>query len=53
MLAESKSKKNRGTLNSVRREIRTLREKKREYLKEKFNGLETNRTKISQSYIGK
>jgi len=40
-------------LNNVRHETsRTFRNKKREYLKEKINELETNRTKISETYGG-
>jgi hypothetical protein len=43
---------NGAKLNSVRHETsRTFRSKKREYLKEKINELETNRTKILEAYI--
>jgi 2-oxoglutarate dehydrogenase complex dehydrogenase (E1) component-like enzyme len=41
---------NEDNLNNVRRETgRTLRNKKREYQKEKINELETKRTKISET----
>jgi hypothetical protein len=41
---------NGDSLNNGRRETsRTFRKKKREYLKEKMNELETKRTKISET----
>jgi hypothetical protein len=55
VVAESKSN-NGDNLNNARCEIgRTLRNKRRGYLKEKINALETNskaiRMKISETYV--
>jgi hypothetical protein len=51
VVAESKSNKN--NLNSISHEINsTCRNKRREYLKQKINELETNsKNKISGTYI--
>jgi uncharacterized UBP type Zn finger protein len=44
---------NGDNMNNARRETgRNFRSKKREYLKQKINELETNRTRKSETYIG-
>jgi alpha-D-ribose 1-methylphosphonate 5-triphosphate diphosphatase PhnM len=49
---QNPGQRNINNLNNVRSEIyRTFRNKKMEYTKEKINELETNRTKISETYI--
>jgi hypothetical protein len=45
------SQTNGDNLNNIRHETtRTSRNKEREYLKEKINETETNRTEMSQTY---